>query len=141
MTGRQLVVGARILLAVSAPLLVVAVGVVSVVHAPPSVEESFEPWVRCSWSAALIIGGLLSLSSLYTGSTRSRASSMALVAGGAGFYALTLLGSGWDALAASGLLGAFALATLAHLLTLTDIAAVRRDAARRRHPAGRGGPG
>jgi hypothetical protein len=130
-------VAVRALLATVPALLVVAVGLHSAFAPPPTVEAVDDVAVRWLWAASLILGGALTVPLVR--SNRTRSAGMALVAGGAGFYALQLLGRGSQSWAAAGLLGAFALGTLRHLLQLSDAVAVRRDAAHRRHPSACGG--
>lgn len=137
-TSSRLVLAARIGLLLAPPALVVAAGVAAALHPPPSVADV--PLTRYAWSLALLLGGVLVLVAMVTRRPRSQLAGRALIAGGAGFYAVHLatLPAG---LPAAGLIGAMALGVLGELYRQLDLVRWRRadrDRSRRRHPAAAG---
>lgn len=138
-TTSRLVLAWRILLLASPPALLVLVGLVTALDPPPSVEGG-SALLLLSWSLVMTLGGLLVLVALFTRHRRSTVAGHALIAAGAGFYALALL---WvpHGYAAAGLIGASALGALGEVARNADVARWRRGErakARRRHPAAAG---
>ena len=135
-TTSRLVLAGRIALLAAPPALMLAVGLATAVCPPPSVAGSAQ-LLLLAWSLAMVCGGVLVLVALFTRWRRSTVAGHALIAAGAGFYALALL---WvpNGLPAAGLIGASALGALGEVVRHVDVARWQRGErvkARRRHPA------
>jgi hypothetical protein len=133
----------RIVLLITPPLLVTAVGLLTVPFPPASVADGGTGRLLiAAWSAVLILGGVLTVVGMCRRRMRPQLAGRGLMAGGAGFYALHLLSlSDGNGLAAAGFVGAYALSTVGELWRQIDLARWQRvDRARglRHHPAGRG---
>lgn len=144
-TTSRLLLAWRILLLVSPPAVIVAAGVHTVPDPPESVADSASAAMAGAWSLVLILGGALTIVGMFRRRMRPQLAGRALMAGGAGFYALHLLSlPDADGATAAGFVGAYALSTVGELYRQIDLARWQRadrDRSRRHHPAGRGRPG